>query len=99
MADLYIDSQGLADFASQLRNLASDFTTPIVGPSMELCDGSLLDDLRELSTDDAACGASLDNYLTSLAGYAENVMQQAAKLDSDLAQSAFSRRPPFLGNL
>lgn len=97
MADLYIDSQALADFAGQLRNLASDFTSPIVGARMGLCDGSLQDDLRDFSTDDAACGASLNNYLTSLVSYAEQAIQAAAKLDADLARSVAHQGPPLVG--
>ena len=97
MADLYIDSQALADFASQLRNLASDFTSPIIGAWMGLCDGSLADDLRDLSTDDAACGASLNNFLTSLASYAEQAIQGAAKADAELARSVAHQGPPLTG--
>lgn len=85
------------DFAGRLRNLASDFSSPLVGPYMDLCDGSLLDDLRDLSTDDAACGASLNNYLTSLASYVEQAIQAAAKLDADLARSVAHQGPPLTG--
>lgn len=97
MADLYIDSQALADFAGQLRNLASDYSSPIISPWMGLCDGSLLDDLHALSTDDTACGAILNNYLTSLASYAEQSIQAAAKLDADLARSVAHQGPPLTG--
>jgi hypothetical protein len=97
--DLYIDSQALTDFAGQLRNLASDFASPIVGGWMGLCDGSLGDDLRDLSTDDAACGASLNNYLTNLASYAEHAIQGAEKVDAELARSVAHQGPPLAGSL
>lgn len=64
---------------------------------MGLCDGSLQDDLRDLSTDDAACGSSLNNYLTSLAGYVEQAIQSAAKLDAELARSVAHQGPPLTG--
>jgi hypothetical protein len=95
VADLYIDSQALADFAGRLRNLASDFSSPLVGAYMVVCDGSLQDDLRDLSTDDTACGASLNNYLTSLASYVEQAIEGAAKIDAELARSVAHQGPPL----
>jgi len=97
MADLYIDSQALADFAGRLRSLASAFSSPLVGPYMVLCDGSLQDDLRDLSTDDAACGASLNNYLTNLASYVEQAIQSAAAIDAEIARSVAHQGPPLTG--
>lgn len=85
VADLYIDSQALADFAGQLRELLADFSAPIVSPWEGWCDGSIFDALTDFSSTDGACGNSLNNYLTALAGLAGQAAQAAQNLDTKLA--------------
>lgn len=86
MADLYIDSQALTDFAGQLRGLLADFSTPMLTPG-GVCDYSVLDEMSSLSSTDSACGNSLDNYLRALAELADHAAQAAEGLDSTLAKS------------
>ena len=85
VADLYIDSQALADFSGQIRGLLTDFSSPIAPPG-GVCDGSLLDAVISLSSTDRDCGSSLNNYLTALAGFTDQAAQAAERLDADLAK-------------
>jgi len=87
MADLYVDSQALTDFAGQLRGLLADFSAPIVTSFGAGCDGSVFDELTSLSSTDGTCGASLNNYLNALAGLADKAAQSAESLDTTLANS------------
>ena len=90
VADLYIDSQALTDFAGQLRGLLADFSTPMLPPG-GVCDYSVLDEMSSLSSTDTACGYSLDNYMRALAGLAEQAAQAAESVDSALAKDVPSR--------
>lgn len=85
VADLYIDSQALTDFADQLRGLLADFSSPMLTPG-GVCDSSILDEMSSLSSTDSACGNSLDNYLRALAGLADQAAQAAESADSALAK-------------
>jgi hypothetical protein len=84
VADLYIDTHALSDFAGQLRGLLADFSAPLHSPG-GVCDGSLLDQMSSLSSTDHACGSSLNNYLSTLAGFADTAAQAAENLDTALA--------------
>jgi len=86
VADLYIDSEALADFAGQLRGLLADFSAPIMPPA-GAGDGSLQDVLMSLSATDTGCGSGLNNYLTALAGLAGQAAQAAERLDAALAHA------------
>jgi hypothetical protein len=84
--DLYLDSQALTDFAGRLQSLAGDFKTPIYFE--DACTDALNDNLASFSTDDAACGSSLNNYLTSLSGFASQAAAAAQHMDEQMAAEA-----------
>jgi hypothetical protein len=89
-----MDSQALSDFARRLQDLAGDLKSPLYTEAF--CTDELNDNLADFSSDDAACGASLNNYLTTLATMATQAAAAAQKMDDDLAAAA---REPHHGRM